>query len=74
MRYANIARATFNGLDLAGVKLGGAYMLRTDIEGADLSQAENLTQQQIEIACGDDKTKLPSDLQMPAAWPCAREE
>ena len=49
-------------------------MLRTDIEGADLSQAENLTQQQIEIACGDDKTKLPSDLQMPAAWPCAREE
>ena len=74
LRYAYIARANFSGVNLARVNLGGAYMLRTRFEGADLSQAEGLTQQQIEIACGDDKTKLPNDLQRPAAWPCAEDE
>jgi hypothetical protein len=49
-------------------------MLRTRFEGADLSQAMGLIQQQIAISCGDDKTKLPNDLQRPAAWPCAEDE
>ena len=74
LTYAYIARANFNGVNLAGVNLGGAYMLRTRFEGADLSQAKDLIQQQIEIACGDDKTKLPNHLQSPAAWPCAEDE
>jgi hypothetical protein len=43
-------------------------------EGADLSQAEDLIQQQIEITCGDDMTKLPGNLQRPTTWPCARAE
>ena len=74
LRYANIARATFSGVNLAKVNLGGAYLLRTHFEGADLSQGEDLIQQQIEIACGDDMTKLPGDLQRPATWPCAPDE
>jgi uncharacterized protein YjbI with pentapeptide repeats len=74
LRYAFIARADFSGVNLARVNLGGAYMLQTHFEGADLSQAEGLIQQQIEIACGDDKTKLPSNLQRPASWPCAEGE
>ena len=61
-------------MNLAGVNFSGAYMLRTRFEGADLSQAKGLIQQQIEISCGDDKTKLPNDLQRPAAWPCAEDE
>ena len=74
LRHAYIARANFSGVNLAGVNLGGAYMLRTRFEGADLSQAEGLIQKQIEIACGDDKTKLPDGLQRPAAWPCTEDE
>ena len=74
LRYAYIARANFSGANLAGVDFSGAYMLRTNFEGSDLSKVENLIQQQIEIACGDDETKLPSDLQKPAAWPCAQDE
>ena len=74
MRYTTIARADFRGTTLNGVNLGGAYMLLTHFEGADLSRAKGLIQQQIEIACGDDKTKLPSNLQRPASWPCAEGE
>jgi uncharacterized protein YjbI with pentapeptide repeats len=74
MRYAYIARADFRGTTLNGVNLGGAYMFLTHFEGADLSRAKSLTQEQIEIACGDNKTKLPNNLQKPTAWPCAEGE
>jgi len=29
-----------------------------------------LEQHQLEIACGDDETKLPADLTPPDSWPC----
>ncbi len=74
MRYAYIARAKFGGVGLAGVRLDGAYMLLTRFEGADLSGALGLTQEQIDIACGDDGTKLPEGLRRPASWPCAQDE
>jgi uncharacterized protein YjbI with pentapeptide repeats len=69
--FANLARA-----DLSEAKIGGpmdftnAYMFLTRIAGADLSGATGLTQAQIDLTCGDDKTKLPGGLTPATNWPC----
>ena len=39
-------------------------------KGLDLSKATGLQQMQIDLACGDAKTKLPAGLKAPATWPC----
>jgi hypothetical protein len=39
----------------------------------DLSQAHDLTQVQVDMACGNDQTKLPAGLTMPSHWPCAED-
>ena len=39
-----------------------AFMFLTRIEGLDLSVAQGLEQRQIDLACGDAKTKLPAEL------------
>ena len=58
---------------LDGVNLAGAYMLLTRFAGADLSGTTGLTQEQIEIACGNGETKLPAGIKTPASWPCGGE-
>ena len=68
--YANVSRAQLQDATLAGADFHGAYTLLTRFEGSDLSAALNLTQEQLEIACGDDETTLPPDLIRPASWPC----
>jgi uncharacterized protein YjbI with pentapeptide repeats len=55
---------------LSGADLTGAYTLLIRIEGTDLSGVMGLTQQQLDIACGDAETKLPEGLAHPADWPC----
>lgn len=70
LTFADLARADLTGARLAGADLTGAYTLLTRIEGTDLSGVTGLTQQQIEIACGDVETRLPAGLAAPAAWPC----
>ena len=45
----------------------GAFPVRADFrdadaQGADLTDARNLTQKQLDAACGDEATKLPEDL------------
>jgi hypothetical protein len=45
-------------------------MFVTRVEGLDLSTATGLTQAQVDVACGDDKTKLPAKLTVPKSWPC----
>ena len=72
--YANLARARLEGLDLAGVKFGGAYMLLTQIGRSDLSKAQGLKQEQIDLACGTRETKLPPGLTAPKSWPCPSDE
>ena len=47
-----------------------AFLFLTRFEGLDLSAATGLQQMQIDLACGDDKTKLPEGLKVPATWPC----
>lgn len=71
--YANLARADLSKALVQGtLGFDSAFMLLTRIEGLDLSGAAGLDQSQIDIACGDAKTRLPKDLKVPAAWPCPR--
>ncbi|MCM2292742.1 pentapeptide repeat-containing protein [Allorhizobium sp. BGMRC 0089] len=69
--FANLSRATLiNARTDGGMNFTDSFLFRTRIEGLDLSTAKGLTQDQIDLACGDDKTILPADLKKPSAWPC----
>lgn len=68
---ANLSRARFESANLTGpIDFENAFLLLTRIEGLDLSGATGLEQKQIDIACGDAKTKLPQGLTTPTSWPC----
>ncbi len=63
-RRANLTEANPQGADLLGANLQGAYMRRANLQranlqGAYLRLAEELTQKQVDSACGDAETKLP---------------
>ena len=72
MSFANFTNASFRGTELSGANLAGARMDGADMTGArtsitsflgtDLSQVKGLTQAQLDVACSDDKTKLPAGL------------
>ncbi len=70
LAFADLARADLTGARLAGANLEGAYTLLIRVEGTDLSGVTGLSQQQLEIACGDAETRLPEGLTAPAVWPC----
>lgn len=73
--FANLSRATLNGATIQGpVTFGGAFMYLTRIEGVDLSAATGLMQTQVNLACGDEATKLPVGLKAPGSWPCPPDE
>lgn len=55
MSYADATNAIFRGADFAGALLRG-----TVLRGADLSNAKNLTIEQLAEALIDDQTRLPS--------------
>ena len=52
---------TTNRADFRDADMGG-----TNLSGADLSGARGLTQRQLNEACGDSATRLPSGLTVPA--------
>ena len=52
----------------------GAYLLLTQLGGADLDEVTGLTQAQLDIACGTGDTKLPKGLSRPKSWPCSDDE
>ncbi|MBW4094417.1 MAG: pentapeptide repeat-containing protein [Acidobacteria bacterium] len=54
--------------DLSGVDLLGADFRDARIDGADLSLALYLTQPQLNAASGNQRTLLPTDLEMPSHW------
>ncbi|RKD74207.1 uncharacterized protein YjbI with pentapeptide repeats [Rhizobium sp. WW_1] len=69
--FANLSRATLNGAVIDGpTSFGAAFMYLTRIEGVDLSKASGLQQAQVNLACGDNTTILPSWLKAPSGWPC----
>jgi hypothetical protein len=57
LSFANLTGASLRGADLLSANLRGAIL-----DGADLSGAKNLTQMQLDQACGDAHTKLPEGL------------
>lgn len=68
---SNLSRSRFEGATFTGpIDFANAFLLLARIEGLDLSTATGLEQKQIDIACGDAKTKLPQGLTAPAEWPC----
>jgi len=72
--YSNIARAKFSEAQIENVNLTRAYTYLTRIEGVDLSKTIGLTQEQLELACGDSETQLPDELERPTSWPCASDD
>lgn len=69
---ANLARADFTKATFEGpLDFSSAFLSLTRIEGVDLSASIGLEQHQLDMACGDDQTKLPKGLAVPQSWPCA---
>lgn len=73
LSYANIARASFAKAVMAAANFDGAYTLLARFEGVDLSAARGMTQDQLDVACGDGETIPPSGLDTPSSWPCAKD-
>jgi uncharacterized protein YjbI with pentapeptide repeats len=55
------------------VSLNRAYLYWARFEGTDLSLVKDLTQAQLDTACGDANTKLPAGLTVPKTWPCGED-
>ncbi|TWF49851.1 pentapeptide repeat-containing protein [Neorhizobium alkalisoli] len=69
--YTNLARADFTDAIFDGpLDFSSSFLFLTKIQGVDLSKATGLDQHQINMACGDAKTKLPPGLSAPYSWPC----
>lgn len=64
---ANLTNAGFVGTYLRGANFSGATLTGADFSGADLTGARGLSQAQLDRACGDATTALPSGLHIP---PC----
>ena len=72
MSYANFSNATFRKTDLSGANLAhanldgadlsGAVLTITSLKGTDLTKAKGLTQAQLNAACGDADTRVPTGL------------
>jgi hypothetical protein len=74
LRGADFFGAVLKNTDLRGADLTGATLRRTNLSGADLRTTKGLTQEQLNVACVDDSTRLPDGLTRPAPcpWPRAR--
>ena len=69
MSFANFTNASFRGTELSGAKMDGANLTGaktsiTSFLGTDLTKTKGLTQAQLNIACSDDKTKMPAGLKI----------
>lgn len=65
---ADLRKARLYEADLRGANVIEASLDRTELQGANLEDTKGLTQEQINQACVDDKTKLPSGVTRPK--PC----
>lgn len=72
---ANLARVDFRTAKFdAPVDFAGAFFFLVRVEGVDLTKTTGLSQWQLDMACGDDKTVLPQGLAPGASWPCNFEQ
>jgi uncharacterized protein YjbI with pentapeptide repeats len=56
----NLRKADLRKANLRGVNLQETNLQGTDLRETDLTEAKNLTQDQVQTACGDEYTKLPT--------------
>ncbi|WP_417230294.1 pentapeptide repeat-containing protein [Brevundimonas sp.] len=63
---ANLTNASFVGTYLQGSNFSRATLDGANFSGAQLTRATGLTQSQLNRACGDSSTELPSGLRIPA--------
>jgi uncharacterized protein YjbI with pentapeptide repeats len=68
---ANFTGANLNGASLVGAYFGssrftGARLDGANLSGAELGEARGLTQEQLNTACGDGTTTLPTGMTVPA--------
>ncbi len=70
LQGADLSGANLQGADLGGANLQGADLDGANLQGADLRGAQNLTSEQLDEACGEDKTKLPYYLADYQMQPC----
>jgi uncharacterized protein YjbI with pentapeptide repeats len=70
---ATLARTIFRGATLTGASFKRAYLYWARFEDTDLTAVKDLTQAQLDMACGDERTKLPAGLTKPKNWPCGED-
>ena len=73
LRGTRLFEAVLNDADLRGARVDGADFGAASLKGVnvrdlDLRRVENLTQRQIDVATGDNATRLPENLTRPEAW------
>ena len=61
----NFDHATLVGAYLGGARMSGVVLTGANLSGAELDQATGLTQAQLNGACGDSSTALPSGMTVP---------
>lgn len=74
MSHADFQGASFRHADLTGANMAhavvtgadftGANLRITSIKGTDLTHAKGLTQDQLDMACGDAKTRVPAGMKV----------
>lgn len=62
---ANLEGTTFVGAYLGGARMSGAVITGANFSGAELDSVAGLTQAQLNTACGDAATTLPSGMTIP---------
>jgi hypothetical protein len=68
LKGAKLSRADFLQANLKRTNLKEANLRGTFLEGADLATVRNLTQDQVNLANGDQDTTLPPGLERPRHW------
>jgi uncharacterized protein YjbI with pentapeptide repeats len=63
---ADMTNSTFVGAYLEGANFSGAKLSGVNFAGAEMDTAIGLSRAQLREACGDDSTKLPKGLKLPA--------
>ena len=71
---AYLTGSHLEGASLMYAHLEGADLISAHLEGAFLRVVTGLTQEQINVAYGDDKTDLPEGLERPAHWSKSSDE
>ena len=66
---ANLSKADMRETDLKNTRMNHAVLIDTGLDGSDLSSVLGVTQEQIDRACIDDRTKLPGTLRRPSMRP-----